>query len=326
MTYKDTWFLRLTDSESGATGMGECALFAGLGCDDLPDYEDVLRSTCRAIERGEMPALDRYPSIKFGVETALADLRSGGCMQPFGGKWYEGREPITINGLVWMGSANLMMKRVEEKLNAGFRCLKMKIGGVDFESELEILRTIRSEFDPASLELRLDANGAFTPDNALERLDRLARFDVHSLEQPVKAGQPEAMARICRESPISIALDEELIGVMPAERERLLDAVNPQYIILKPSLCGGFEGADRWIELAELRGIGWWATSALESNVGLNAIAAWVAAKNPSLPQGLGTGMLYTDNIISPLRLCGHSIVYDPNAAWDIPQLPWISV
>ena len=212
-----------------------------------------------------------------------------------------------------MGTKQEMCARIAEKLDAGFRCVKLKIGGINFDDEAELLANIRREFPSGSIELRLDANGAFTPQNALDRLNRLSEFDIHSIEQPIKSGQWEEMARLCRLSPIPIALDEELIGFHSDDfKTRLLDTISPAYIILKPSLCGGFEESDRWIELAENRNIGWWATSALESNIGLNAIAQWVARYNPTMPQGLGTGALYTNNFPSPLQLEGDNMYFRP--------------
>lgn len=190
--------------------------------------------------------------------------------------------------------------------------MKLKIGGIDFQEELSILDTLRKEFTVEDIELRLDANGAFSPENAMERLERLSRYNIHSIEQPIRAGQWQEMARLCERSPIPIALDEELIGFSSdASKEMLLETVRPQYIILKPALCGGFAEADRWISMAKKRNIGWWATSALESNIGLNAIAQWVARYRPTIPQGLGTGLLYTDNFPSTLRLDGDKMWFD---------------
>ncbi|MCM1484311.1 MAG: o-succinylbenzoate synthase [Muribaculaceae bacterium] len=322
--YKDTWLIRITDPVSGAVGIGECAMFAGLGCDDRPNYEEVLAGTCRVLAQGVVPDLADYPSIRFGVETAMADLRHGGVMQPFPGAWSRGESSIVINGLIWMGTAEEMERRVQQKLDAGFRCLKLKIGGVDFNRELDILRAIRRAFPASVLEIRLDANGAFMPSEALSRIESLSRYDIHSIEQPIKAGQLDDMAHICSYSAIPIALDEELIGVNTSDGKlRVLDTVRPDYVILKPSLCGGFSGADEWIDAACERGIGWWATSALESNIGLNAIAQWVSQKRLSMPQGLGTGALYSNNFTSPLRQRSQTLSYDPEGGWVIPELPW---
>lgn len=286
MAWRDTYYVHA----GGKTG--ECALFRGLSCDDRPGYEDKLTQVCRLLAGGARPGdldLDDWPSIEMGVSTLFAHHDAP-----------AGPVAIPINGLVWMGDRDKMLERIKAKLADGFRCVKLKIGGIDFDQETGLLQYIRSKFGPEDLELRLDANGSFTPQNALERLERLSKFHIHSLEQPIRAGQWDEMARVCRESPIPIALDEELIGIH--RRAELLEAVRPAYVILKPTLVG-FEGADLWIDEARKRGIGWWATSALESNVGLCAIAQWVAAKHTEMPQGLGTGELYTNNVPSPLPL-----------------------
>ncbi len=330
MLDKTTYFVKIWDDDNPEVyGVGECALFKGLGADDLPDYEQRLAAACRDItswHRGlPLPVDPLYSSIVFGLETALADLANGGRRVIFPSPWSNGDSAIPINGLVWMGNADDMLRRIDEKLAQGFRCVKMKIGGIDFDEELRLISYIRESYPASTLQLRLDANGAFTPDNALNHLDRLARYDIHSIEQPIKPRQWDAMSRISRESPIDIALDEELIGIVTLDRmEEMLDVIMPRYIILKPSLCGGFGKASSWISEADKRGIGRWVTSALESNVGLNAIAQWTATLDTrDMPQGLGTGALYTDNITSPLRQTGDVLRYDPEASWQIPQLPW---
>lgn len=316
MRVKDTYFVRLTDSATGRTGIGECALFRGLGSDDLPDYEEKLALACA---NPTVPS--PYSSIRFGIECAMI---AAGLAEMPSTPYSCGEEGIPINGLIWMGDRAEMRRRIDEKLNAGFRVLKMKIGGIDFESETDLLRYIRSRYSPETLELRLDANGSFAPEVAAERLDILSKFHIHSIEQPVKAGQTDIMARICRETPIPVALDEELIGMPNAESAAaLLDAIRPQYIILKPSLCGGLSGAGLWADAAESRGIGWWATSALESNVGLHAIACWVASRGVTMPQGLGTGLLYSNNIPSPLELRGDRLYFNPSGTWDYSALGW---
>lgn len=316
MRVKDTYFVRLTDSATGRTGIGECALFRGLGSDDLPDYEEKLAHAC-----ADPTVPSPYSSIRFGIECAMI---AAGLAEMPSTPYSRGKEGIPINGLIWMGDRAEMRRRIDEKLNAGFRVLKMKIGGIDFESETDLLRYIRSRYSPETLELRLDANGSFAPEVAAERLDILSKFHIHSIEQPVKAGQTDIMARICRETPISVALDEELIGMPDAESAAtLLETIRPQYIILKPSLCGGLSGADLWADAAESRGIGWWATSALESNVGLHAIACWVASRGVTLPQGLGTGLLYSNNIPSPLELRGDRLYFNPSGTWDYSALGW---
>lgn len=325
MRVKPTYFVRLSDPERpGVSGIGECALFRGLSADDRPDYEELLSYYCAHPQEA---LTCPYSSIRFGFETAFADLAAGGRRILFGrNDWTDGRQGIRINGLIWMGDKATMCRRIAEKLDTGFSVLKLKIGGIRFDDEVELLRGIRRDFDPSVLELRLDANGSFPPDRAMERLKVLSDFCIHSIEQPVRAGQPEIMAGLCESSPIAIALDEELIGMRDAAScAALLDKIAPQYIILKPALCGGFSGADTWIAEAEKRGTGWWATSALESDIGLNAIAQWLAAKNPTIPQGLGTGQLYENNIPSPLECRGERLFYRPEAgAWgDTDRLSW---
>lgn len=299
----------LTVEHDGRTAIGECAPLPQLSCDDIPDYEAVLRRFCDIIEAtGSIPydEMRNYPSMLFGVETALAQLsRTDGLLYdtPFS----HGEEGIPINGLVWMGTHDEMLSRLKEKLALGFRCVKLKIGAIDFAKELDLIQHIRKHFSREEVELRVDANGGFTPDVALERLQELARYDIHSIEQPIMAHQWSEMAQLCQLSPLPIALDEELIGVNSTdEKIRLLDTIKPQYIILKPSLHGGVAGTREWIALANERGIGSWITSALESNIGLNAIAQLAAniyGSKITMPQGLGTGMLFTDNIPMPLEI-----------------------
>lgn len=306
-TTRKIWLL--TVEHDGRTAIGECAPLPQLSCDDIPDYEAVLRRFCDVIETtGAIPydEMRNYPSMLFGVETALAQLsRTDGLLYdtPFS----HGEEGIPINGLVWMGTHDEMLSRLKEKLALGFRCVKLKIGAIDFAKELDLIQHIRKHFNREEVELRVDANGGFTPDVALERLQELARYDIHSIEQPIMAHQWSEMAQLCQLSPLPIALDEELIGVNSTdEKIRLLDTIKPQYIILKPSLHGGVAGTREWIALANERGIGSWITSALESNIGLNAIAQLAAdiyGSKITMPQGLGTGMLFTDNIPMPLEI-----------------------
>lgn len=306
-TTRRIWLL--TVEHDGRTAIGECAPLPQLSCDDIPDYEAVLRRFCDIIEAtGSIPydEMRNYPSMLFGVETALAQLsRTDGLLYdtPFS----HGEEGIPINGLVWMGTHDEMLSRLKEKLALGFRCVKLKIGAIDFAKELDLIQHIRKHFSREEVELRVDANGGFTPDVALERLQELARYDIHSIEQPIMAHQWSEMAQLCQLSPLPIALDEELIGVNSTdEKIRLLDTIKPQYIILKPSLHGGVAGTREWIALANERGIGSWITSALESNIGLNAIAQLAAdiyGSKITMPQGLGTGMLFTDNIPMPLEI-----------------------
>lgn len=306
-TERHSWYVVITSPRNRQLmGIGECAPLPALSCDDLPDYGLRLHSFCNDLEqtgRIDYEALRPYPSILFGMETALLSARAslqGDYLRLFDTPFSRGETGIRINGLVWMGSFAEMAERMEEKLRAGFRCVKIKIGAIDFEQETELLRRLRDRFDRTQVELRVDANGAFSPAEAQEKLARLAEFDLHSIEQPIRAGQWEEMAGLCRTSPLPIALDEELIGINdPAEKCAMLDTVRPQYIILKPSLHGGLRGAEEWMAAARERGIGYWITSALESNVGLNAIAQWTATLGTAtqdITHGLGTGQLFTDN------------------------------
>lgn len=313
MWHKRTYFVEVWDDAApDVKGVGECALFEGLSADDQPDYEQRLDSACRGIHSFDLAA-SGYSSITFGLEGALADLAHGGKGICFPSAWTTGRSHVAINGLIWMGDKRLMLQRIKEKMAMGFRCIKLKIGGINFDDELALLAYIRGQIGSDELELRLDANGAFAPADALARLDALARYGIHSIEQPIRAGQPREMARICEQSPIPVALDEELIGVRGmAEKKALIAAIKPAYVILKPSLCGGLRHADEWIAAACEQGVGWWATSALESNIGLSAIAQWVAAKNPAMPQGLGTGGLYSNNIPSRVYLEGDRLMFRP--------------
>lgn len=317
---KDTYFIKVWNEDNPTIfGVGESPLFRGLSAEDCPNYEDKLREVCSDINNVDFSELKSWSSILFGVESALTDLKNGGKQHLYDTPFTRGEEGIRINGLIWMGNKEQMAERISQKLSQGFNCLKLKIGGIDFASELELITSIRNRFPQDILELRLDANGAFSPDNAMQKLEQLSRFGIHSIEQPIRQGNYKAMAEICRNSPIPIALDEELIGVTTQEAKReLIESIKPQYIILKPSLAGGFASSDEWISLAEERGIGWWATSALESNVGLNAIAQWVSAKPITMPQGLGTGQLYTNNVPSPLFIEGEKLYHSPNQKWNL--------
>lgn len=317
-TTRDAWYILLTDTEQpGHYGVGECAPLPDLSCDVGPNYEPTLHAACHRLEASatiDHTLLTDYPSIRFGMETALLHLQNGSLrfwQTPFA----RGEQGITINGLIWMGDFATMKQRIDEKLKLGFRCIKLKIGAIDFDRELELLAYIRQQASPQQVELRVDANGAFTPENAAERLDALARYGLHSIEQPIRAKQWKALADLCRHSPLPIALDEELIGLNHREDKiQMLDTVRPQYIVLKPSLHGGIAGCSEWIALATERHIGWWITSALESNVGLNAIAQWCATLHPHMPQGLGTGLLFTDNIAYPLSIKGDQLYFQPDA------------
>lgn len=326
-TTRHSYYLTLTSAEHpGIRGVGECATLPDLSCDAKPEYELTLRQVCQMVEQmGRIPydMIRAYPSITFGLETAFADFfRQCPAIDVPAWATYlaslydtpfaRGEEGITINGLVWMGTYDEMLARMEEKLKSGFHCVKLKIGAIDFFKELDLIKRIRQVYSKEQIELRVDANGGFTPENAMSRLEALAQYDIHSIEQPIRQHQWPKMAALCRESPLPIALDEELIGVnVQSMKQALLDTIHPQYIVLKPSLHGGMYGCREWIELAQERGIGSWITSALESNVGLSAIAHFCAktyGPGVSMPQGLGTGQLFTDNIPMPLQIKGEKI------------------
>ena len=316
-TTRKSWFLMLSSNDAPERwGCGECAPLPNLSCDDVPEYEEVLAKACQQFtntDQIDIEGLRNYPSILFGLETALLQFEANSFAlwdTPFS----RGETGIPINGLIWMGSYKEMTEQVAEKIETGYRCIKLKIGAIDFEKEVNILRIIREQFSARDIELRVDANGAFSPNEAMEKLDRLAKFDLHSIEQPIRAGQWDDMAQLAATSPIPIALDEELIGCnTPEKKKELLSYIRPQYIVLKPSLHGGLYGGSEWLKEAEEQQIGWWITSALESNIGLNAIAQWCATFNNPLPQGLGTGALFTDNIDAPLEL-------RDNRLWFIPE------
>ena len=320
-TERRIWLLRASDCS--AVGTGECAPLPDLSCDALlpEQYVKVLRGYCDEVERtGQLPfdALRDYPSMLFGLETALYTLHSTLFDTPF----TRGEVGIPINGLVWMGTFEEMSRRIEQKLAQGFHCVKLKIGAINFDDELALLKQIRQRFGPSDVELRVDANGAFAPDEALGKLEQLSHYALHSIEQPIRAGQWEQMAELCRQSPLPIALDEELIGINAPDRKReLLDTICPAYIILKPSLHGGMAGCREWIAEAHDRAIGSWITSALESNVGLNAIAQFcsdVYGEQITMPQGLGTGQLFTDNIDMGLEIRGDKLWRVKNCALSI--------
>lgn len=316
---KETFFLHLV--KEGKFGIGECGLFRGLSIDDRPDYEDKLKWVCNNIALGLDILLSKtndFPSIQFGIEQAFLSLHSSSPFKLFSSDFTEANKAIAINGLIWMGDRQFMKGQIKEKIAQGFRCLKMKIGAIDFESEIELLATIRKEFSIKDIELRVDANGAFIASEALEKLKILSNYDLHSIEQPIKQGQYHEMASLCEQTPLPIALDEELIGVFDVTKKKeLLHIINPQYIILKPSLIGGFKGSSEWIDTANKSGIGWWVTSALESNIGLNAIAQWTATLKNSMPQGLGTGGLFTNNFDSPLEVNNGVLYYKQNINWN---------
>lgn len=328
LLHKDTYFLKVWDeSNPEVYGLGECALFKGLSREDTPLYESKLREMCQNIALGKSTDLSEYSSLQFGLETALCDLSNGGRRVVVDTPFVHGETTIPINGLVWMGSFDEMSARIEEKLSTGFTTIKLKIGAIDFESELELIRQLRGRFSSETLTIRVDANGGFSPEEALPKLNRLAAYGIHSCEQPIKPNQWAEMRKICAESPIHIALDEELIGITdPMQMFMLLREIAPQYLIIKPSLMGGFAGAQEWLKMAKMTNTGAWFTSALESNVGLNAIAQVVAKFNPLIPQGLGTGALYTNNIESPLYQKADYLAYNPEGKWVLPDMQWVTV
>ncbi len=316
---KETFFLIV--KQNGKTGIGECPIFRGLSIDDRKDYEEKLQWLCDNIHLNFnllLKELIEFPSIQFGLEQAFLSLNSNDTFTLFPSLFSEGKEAIPINGLIWMGDERFMQEQIEEKIATGFSTIKMKIGAIDFNKEISLLQSIRKHFDKDKITLRVDANGAFTPKNALKKLTRLSELDIHSIEQPIKQGQWQEMAKLCQKTPVSIALDEELIGIFHTkDKKELLQTIKPQYIILKPALVGGFSGSEEWISLAEKQNIGWWITSALESNIGLNAIAQWTYQLNTTLPQGLGTGSLFTNNIESPLEVKNGSLHYNNSQKWE---------
>jgi len=320
MTQKETWYIILKDGD--AFGIGECGILRGLSIDDRPDYQQQLAWTCNNIHLGKeslLHQLREFPSIQFGLEQAFLSFQSNDPFELFPSDFTQKESPISINGLIWMGNEAYMLQQLEQKLKDGFGCIKMKIGAIDFEKEISILKAIRDNFSPNEIELRVDANGAFVPNEAMKKLDRLANFQLHSVEQPIKAGQWDKMAMLCEKTPLPIALDEELIGVFDVtETAKLLQTIQPQYIILKPSLVGGIKGSGEWIDLAEKQNIGWWITSALESNIGLNAIAQFTYSLQTTMPQGLGTGSLFTNNIESPLKVKEGKLFYRQSNVWDM--------
>ncbi len=326
LTQKQVFYLKLIEKENPSNvGIGEIAPIPKLSPDAVPDLEEKISDLVQKINNAEeitAEELADFPAIRFGYETALKGLKAGSPVLLYPSDFTDGKTGVPINGLIWMGSKEFMFRQVEEKLTAGFTCLKLKIGAIDFNAELDILRSIRKRSPAEQLEIRVDANGAFPVEKALSILKKLAAFQLHSIEQPIKAGQIFEMHKLCTETPLPIALDEELIGITDvAEKGKLLDTIRPQYIILKPTLTGGIKASEEWISLAEERGIGWWVTSALESNIGLNAIAQWTATLGTTNFQGLGTGALFTNNIESPLYISDGFIRYNPNQEWDLKTI-----
>ncbi len=322
LTEKPSWYLRI-ENVQGNIGIGEISIIPNLSLDDVDKMDLTLNDVCSNIDnvvKDYHSRFERQPAVRFGIEMALKDMINSASHILFPSDFTQGMDSISINGLIWMGDLDFMNKQIESKLNQGFTCLKMKIGSIGFDDELSVLKNIRQRFSKDELELRVDANGAFETEEALNKLDLLSKYDLHSIEQPIKAGQWRDMADLCEKTPLPIALDEELIGINGSrKRAEMLSTILPQYIILKPSLTGGFKSSEDWISLAKERQIDWWITSALEGNIGLNAIAQWTYGLQSSLPQGLGTGQVFSNNVNSPLYLKGDQLFYDPHLEWENP-------
>lgn len=324
LTEKPTCYLRLFD-ESNPThfGLGEAAIFPGLSPEADDRFFYKLMELMANVRLGLRTDLGKFPSLQFGFEQCIRDFSSGCHRLYFPSDFTKGESTITINGLVWMGDFDVMLERLEQKLAEGFKCIKIKIGAIDWKQEVDLISKIRERYDRQQVEIRVDANGAFSMEQAIPRLQRLADLDVHSIEQPIKAGNPQLMRFLCDVSPLPIALDEELIGKYTREEKaQTLDEIHPAFIVIKPTLTGGFSGAQEWIDLANEREIGWWITSALESNVGLDALAQWTATLGNPMPQGLGTGALYVENPSTPIFLEGDKLGYDPARKYD---MEWIN-
>ena len=319
LSTKETWFIIIENK--GAKGIGECGIFRGLSADDVPEYEATLQWVVDNINLGLeslLPKLQKFPSIQFGVEQAFLSLQSKNPFLLFPSEFTQNNSPVSINGLIWMGNEAFMLEQIQEKIQQGFTCIKLKIGAIDFDKELSLLAAIRKTYTKEQMEIRVDANGAFSLKSALAKLHQLAVYDIHSIEQPIKQGAVLAMKELCKNTPLPIALDEELIGCFSLEdKEALLQTIAPQYIILKPSLVGGYKESLEWISLAKKYNIGWWVTSALESNIGLNAIAQWTYSLGNSMPQGLGTGGLFTNNFDSPLVVEKGKLIYESKKDWQ---------
>lgn len=339
LVQKPSWFIILRHSITQNTGIGECSIIPGLSIDPIAKIPYTLEQIADRINANDLPKIglplphrdgensnsntennnteyNEFPAIQFALETAFADLVYETPLNPYPGHFSRHKQELAINGLIWMGTVADMRREIENKIELGYRCIKLKIGATDFESELNLIKSVRASFSPEDIEIRLDANGAFTPTTAMDKLERLSQYTIHSIEQPIAPGQWNHMALLCAQSPIPIALDEELIGVIDlGDQLQMLSFIRPQYIVLKPSLIGGIACATQWINVAEKNNIGWWATSALESNIGLNAIAQWVSHFDPIIPQGLGTGQLYVNNITSPLHIS--------NGKLRVADTPW---
>jgi o-succinylbenzoate synthase len=327
LTNHTVYYVKIQDkSNPDLFGIGECAPLQGLSIDFGPTFESRLNNVCQALSQiDNLGFIDIYknipeslPSVRFGFETALLDYKYGGKRKIFSNDFSEKNAPIEINGLIWMADKNLMLNRIEEKINEGYKTLKLKIGAIDFEEECSLLAHIREKYSENEMTIRVDANGGFDPNDAATKLKKLAQYQIHSIEQPIVAGQKYVLKEIIENSPIPIALDEELINVFGSDKFKLLALLKPQYLVLKPTLLGGFEATKEWIKYADNHNIKWWITSALESNIGLNAIAQFAGEFNNMLPQGLGTGQLYNNNIESPLKIENGNLFYDQNLPWNL--------
>lgn len=320
---KAVFFLLLYNNDNPmAVGVGECSVFPGLSMDDVDGFEKKLSKIVEQINIGRFnikTAMHDWPSINFALETALKDLKNNGSKILFPSEFTKGKDSIDINGLIWMGDKKELSRQIKIKLKGGFKCLKLKIGAINFNDEYEILSYLRNNFSRDDLEMRVDANGAFSPKEAPDILNLLAELEIHSIEQPIMPSQLEEMAIICENSPIPVALDEELIGKYPIENKmQLLKIIKPQYIVLKPGILGGTKACEEWISLAEDMDIGWWITSSLETNIGLNAIAQWTYSLNNPMHHGLSTGGMFKNNFVSPIALKGEKLYYFPRKKWDL--------
>ena len=320
---KEVYFILISHADDPSiAGIGECSLFPGLSCDDVKGFKEKLKQTVDRINQGEYYTnmdLTEWPSINFALETAWKDFRANGSKILYPSGFTEGKDSMGINGLIWMDNREEMIRQIQTKLDDGFTCLKMKIGALDLHEELEVLKFIRDRFDSEEIEIRVDANGAFHPDEALEMIKMLSDYELHSIEQPIAPGHPEEMARLCETSPVPIALDEELIGKHTGSAKRkLIETISPHYLVLKPGLLGGLASCREWINLADENNTAWWITSSLETNIGLNAIAQWTYTLQNPIFHGLSTGSLYNNNIPSPLYLHGERLYFDPDRKWDL--------
>jgi len=330
---KQTYILQVSNGDEGVYGLGEAGPLKGLSIDDKDLNEELDRvkvniagaalptSQQDIFDLAEQLAGPSNPSVRFGLETAMLDLQHGGKRIVFDNDFVKGTRKIPINGLIWMGHMEDMLLQITNKVEAGFDCIKMKVGSLDFDKECDILQYIRRKYYQKELTVRVDANGAFKPDEAMAKLERISQFDLHSIEQPIRPGQRALMAQLCKDSPVPIALDEELIGINKLEeKQRLLEEVKPPYIILKPTLLGGIKATQEWIDLAKGMDIGWWITSALESNIGLNAISQYTAELGVENHQGLGTGQLYHNNFESPLEI-KDGYIFNNGNAWNFENI-----